>query len=496
MNQEPGIYDVVVVGGGINGAGIAADAAGRGLRVALCEQGDLAGATSSASTKLVHGGLRYLETYEFRLVRKALKESELLLELAPHLIQPISIHIPYMAHHRPWLLIRLGLLLYNNLAPRPSYKKARSINFDPDSPLIKELTRGFIFSDGQVDDARLVILNAMQAARDSADVFVHHQCLAMSSVNGCWELTLRNQLQGSEKVLRSRTVVNATGPWVNQFVENVVKAKPRKTVRLVKGSHIIVPSIQPPDRAFLLQNKDGRVVFVIPYKQDYSLIGTTEEEFTGDPYNAKISTQETEYLIKVVNSYFRQPISKEDITHTYAGIRPLVGEKNQSATKASRDYRLEFENTSLPLLSVYGGKVTTYRILAEQAVEKLGKYLGNISESKTSKQKLPGGNIESRDKLFDSLMSEYPWLPVEIAKRWVGSYGSISFDLLAGTKGRDDLGLDFGYGLTQKEVDYLIREEWATSVEDILWRRTKLGLEFDKTQIARLNQYLLDKLTG
>jgi glycerol-3-phosphate dehydrogenase len=419
----------------------------------------------------------------------------LLLELAPHLIQPISINIPYMNHHRPWLLIRIGLFFYNNLARRPSYKKAHSVHFGKSSLLVKELTRGFSFSDGQVDDSRLVILNAVQAARNNADIFIRQKCTAIEAENKSWKITLQDQVNGGEQQLISRTIVNATGPWVSQFVENIADTKPANNVRLVKGSHLIVPRMQPKDQAFLLQNEDGRVVFVIPYRHDFSLIGTTEEEFNGDPFDAIISNQETEYLIDVVNNYFCNPIKKDDIVHSYSGIRPLVSEMQQSATKASRDYRLEFENTSLPLLSVYGGKVTTYRILAEQAVDKMGKYISNLNRSNSREQKLPGGDIESLGKLIESIQSEYPWLPMALVRRLASAYGSISFEILAGAKVQDDLGVDFGHGLSQREVDYLIHAEWAITVDDILWRRTKLGLVFDESQTAVLNQHLKNDLT-
>ena len=490
MNKHSELYDIVIIGGGINGAGIAADAAGRGLKVALCDKGDLGGETSSASTKLIHGGLRYLETYEFRLVRKALKESELLLALAPHLIQPISINIPHTAYHRPWLLIRLGLFLYNHLARRPGYRNAKAVRFHQDSPLADEFSHGFNFWDGQVDDARLVILNAVQAARDSADILVRNECVGIKPADTFWEVTLEDRLHGEELTLKTRTIVNATGPWVSQLIEKTVNKKPRNEVRLVKGSHIIIPRIQPEDQAFLLQNEDGRIVFVIPYQQNYSLIGTTEEEFAGDPSSAEISTRETDYLIDVVNGYFHTPIKKEDVVYSYSGVRPLVGEEEQSATRASRDYRLEFENTPLPLLSIYGGKVTTYRILAEQAVDMLGKYIAGIEDSKTSRVRLPGGDIESREQQVEVLIGRHPWLEPGIIRRWVAAYGSLCSRVLQGSASVDDLGMDFGHGLFQREVDYLVESEWAITAEDILWRRTKLGLVFSESQKRVLDKYL------
>ena len=485
---------MAVIGGGINGAGIAADAAGRGLRVALFEQGDLAGATSSASTKLVHGGLRYLETYEFSLVRKALKESELLLHLAPHLIKPISIRIPHMAHHRPWLLVRLGLFLYNHLARRPGYESARSIRFEKNGPLVSELTHGFSFSDGQVDDARLVVINALQAARDLADIYVRHECTGLHVAGELWEVALKDKVSNTNKVIRARAVVNATGPWVSQLMEKAVGEKPINEVRLVKGSHLVVPRIQPRDQAYLLQNEDGRVVFVIPYLQDFSMIGTTEEEYSGDPGAVSISNAETDYLLGIVNRYFSKPVKPEDIVQSFTGIRPLIDNKEKSATKASRDYQLEFERTALPLLSVYGGKVTTYRVLAKQAVDRFAEIFPGLKPSNTRNIKLPGADFESPGKLREALLNKYPWLATDLLDRWIHSYGSLAFAILEGADAPADLGIAFGHGLFQREVDYLVQHEWAQTAQDILWRRTKLGLLFDTLQSSVLQDYLSGKL--
>ena len=495
MNQQSGIFDTLIIGGGINGAGIAADAASRGLRVALCEQNDLASATSSSSSKLIHGGLRYLESYEFSLVRKALKESELLLHLAPHIMAPISINIPHLSHHRPWWLIRLGLFFYNNLASRPSYVSATSVNFDQNSPLRSDIKRGFSFSDAQVDDARLVILNALQAASKSAEIFVRHQCIRIRAVDDYWEAVLHRKADGQEITLNTRTIVNATGPWVSDLTAELANTSPRHQVRLIKGSHIIIPRIEGQENAYLLQNEDSRVVFVIPYLKDYTLIGTTEEEFSGDLEDVNISEQETDYLIEIVNQYFTHQISRQSIVSCYAGIRPIMDNDQTSASKASRDFRLEYESSRLPFLSVYGGKVTTYRLLARKAVDELCATLNIDKSSNTRETKLPGAGFTSLQSLQEELLQQYSWIPAKLLDRWVHSYGSLSFDIISGASCVEDLGLEFGHGLYQCEVDYLIAKEWASTQEDILWRRTKLGLKFDVNQVASLSDYLTDKLT-
>ncbi|MFM1895478.1 MAG: glycerol-3-phosphate dehydrogenase [Pseudomonadota bacterium] len=487
-------FDLLVIGGGINGTGIAADAAGRGLSVALCEKDDLASATSSASTKLIHGGLRYLETYEFGLVRKALKESETLLHLAPHVIHPICFHLPYEKHHRPWLLIRLGLFLYNTLAYRPSYKTAGAVRFPADSPLDPSLRHGFRIYDGWVDDSRLVVLNALQAARKSARIMTRTECTALAAGADGWTATLLDHVSGEQHTVQARAVINATGPWVSDLVSRSTGQQPALAVRLVKGSHIVVPLMQPGNQAYLLQNEDRRVIFVIPYEQRFTLIGTTEEEFTGDPAAAAISNAEVDYLIGAVNKYFKKSIARHDVVHTYSGVRPLIDSKQALARKVSRDYRLEFEKTPQPLLSVYGGKITTYRLLAKQAVDKLGSSLPGMKRSRTRKAVLPGGDFKMREQLFQIMASANKWIRPDIIKRWIHAYGNLAFDILRNTNNMADMGMNFGNGLFQREVDYLVEHEWARSADDILWRRTKLGLLFSTEQQAELDHYLRDKV--
>ena len=488
------IYDLAVIGGGINGVGIAADAAGRGLRVALFEQADLGGATSSASSKLVHGGLRYLETGEFGLVRKALIESQLLLELAPHLIEPITISLPYQNHLRPWWMIRAGLFLYNHLASRPSYPTAKAVRFTEDGPLRSDLTRGFSFSDGQVDDARLVILNACQARRSGADVFVRHRCTKLEEGSEHWQLGIRNMESNTDLQFQSRVVVNAGGPWVSNLFLSATGNPSRRQVKMVKGSHILVPAAYPGKQAYLLQNEDGRIAFVIPYLGQFTMIGTTEADFSGDPAAAEISQQEVDYLLEIYNSYFSQAIDREKIVYTWSGVRPLIDNKETTATKTSRGFQLVFEDTALPLLSVYGGKLTTYRLLAEKAVDKLAAHFDELPGSRTAGNCLPGGDFTNRQQLSDEIAQRFPWLPNEIIARWVVSYGSLTYDLLADCQEISDLGCQFGHGLSQREVDYQIEQEWARSVDDILWRRTKLGLLFGESEKQQLENYLAGRM--
>lgn len=483
-------YDLAIIGGGINGVGIAADAAGRGLRVALFEQADLAGATSSASTKLVHGGLRYLETYQFALVRKALKESQLLLELAPHLIEPISIILPYERKLRPWWMLRAGLFIYNHLASRPSYPPAAALRIPSDSPLHESVIRGISFADGQVDDARLVILNACQARNFGADIFTYHRCVNLEVGKDCWNLRACNLASGSERQFTARAVVNASGPWVSRFVREATGAAPKRQVRMVRGSHILVPSTYEGTQAYMLQNADGRIAFVIPYQGQFTMIGTTEAEFDGNPTGVEISEQEIDYLLDIHNRYFVRRIARQDIVYSWSGVRPLIDDRHITATRTSRDYQLVFEEFSLPLLSVYGGKLTTYRLLAEQAVDKLSDSFAGMPASNTARVKLPGGEFGSREELTKDLTRQYPWLPKVIVSRWVTAYGSLAFKLLSDCDGVSALGKNFGHGLTQREVDYLVAREWARSADDILWRRTKLGLLFDSAQRDELETYI------
>ena len=502
MNEPQIDYDLLIVGGGINGAGIAADAAGRGLRVLLCEKSDLAAATSWASTKLIHGGLRYLENYEFRLVRKSLQEREVLAAAAPHLIRPMAIQIPQLSHSRNALLIRAGLFLYDNLARRKIFKASRAIRFPADSPLNPAIRKGFEYWDGFVDDARLVITNAIQARNHGAEVITCTECVHLESSPQGWQATLRNshgnasrkQFPGQpaavERKVSCRAVVNAAGPWVNKVLDRTGQAQSSLPLRLVKGSHIVVPRIYSGDQAYLLQHHDGRVIFVIPYLNKFTLVGTTEQEFSGDLDEVKISTPEISYLISMVNLYFQKSILHSEVVRTFAGVRPLIEDEGESATKVSRDYQLKLETAPGPLLTIYGGKITTYRLLAEEAVNMLAPVFPAMGPAWTRAASLPGGDFDIPETLFQELVQRHAWLGADLIGRWLRAYGTCCYDIVQEATSLTGLGQHFGHGLYQKEVDYLCQHEWARSADDILWRRSKLGYLFNDAETATLARYL------
>lgn len=485
-------YDLAVIGGGINGVGIAADAAGRGLKVYLCEQHDLASHTSSASSKLIHGGLRYLEHREFRLVREALAEREVLLAKAPHIIKPLRFILPHRPHLRPAWMIRFGLFCYDHLGRRRTLPGSRALRLGADSPLRPDMTRGFEYADCWVDDARLVVLNAMAARERGARLDTRTRCLSAQVRDGLWYLELQ-RVDGSRSVVRARALVNACGPWVADFLRDGLQRQPRHGVRLVQGSHIVVPRLYPGEQAYILQNEDRRIVFVIPWLERFSLIGTTDREHHGDPEQVRISEQETEYLLDVVNRHFRQPVERDDILHSFSGVRPLLDDESGDPSAVTRDYFLELHGAAdqAPLLSVFGGKLTTYRRLAESALELLKPWLRDMGPRWTAGAPLPGGEeMSDPQRLAAQLLDQAPWLPTDLARRWAVSYGSRSWRLLGGAKGLSDLGEHFGADLYAREVDYLRREEWAQTAEDILWRRSKLGLFLDPEQHAGLEAYL------
>ena len=501
MNHHHPIVDLLVIGGGINGTGIAADAAGRGLSVVLCEMNDLASATSSSSSKLIHGGLRYLEHYEFRLVKEALAEREVLLKKAPHIIWPLRFLLPHQPHLRPAWMIRAGLFLYDHLATRTALGASESVDFGADSPLLPEMTEGFEYSDGWVDDARLVILNAMAAKQAGATIKTRTRCAHVSRSGTHWNTSLQNISKNKTETIRARMLVNATGPWVSHLFPDVLKLPAPKRLRLVKGSHIIVPRIHTGPEAFILQNKDKRIVFVIPYEDKYSLIGTTDVEYQGDPADVAISQDEIDYLITVTNEHFKNPIKAADIIWSYSGVRPLLDDdKSDSAQAVSRDYSFDIDApvNSAPLLSVFGGKITTYRKLAEAAVNQLCELRQNSgtdsiarpSPAWTADVPLPGGDFKSHATLSTELKLRYPWLPTPLRARYVRTYGTLTYQLLDNAARIDDLGMSFSPDLYAAEVDYLIKNEWAVTVEDIIWRRTKLGLSLSETAIKQLTEYI------
>ncbi len=489
MNDSQSLHDLLVIGGGINGAGIAADAAGRGLDVVLCEKSDLAAATSSWSTKLIHGGLRYLEHYEFALVRKSLQERELLAGAAPHLIRPLAFRIPQLPQSRsPWL-IRAGLFLYDHLAARNRFPASRAVRFTATGPLRESIDRGFEYWDAQVDDSRLVIVNAQQARHRGARIMTRTRCVGLEAGSDAWLASLRDQETGEVSQLHCRAVINASGPWVSQLAEALTNAPAPHDIRLVKGSHIVVPRLYAEDHAMLLQHDDGRVVFVIPYLGRFSLIGTTEAEFAGDLDRVSISAAEIDYLIAIVNRYFKPQLSSGDVLHSYAGVRPLIDDGEQAASRVSRDYRIELSLQPYPLMSIYGGKVTTYRVLAESALNKLRGALPHMGPAWTADALLPGADFTSLDALRQRASERYPWLAEAQLERMLGSYGCLLFEVLGEARSPQDLGISFGAGLSQREVDYLRAQEWARSGADVLWRRTKLGYDLNREQVEALNGY-------
>ncbi|AMD01131.1 glycerol-3-phosphate dehydrogenase [Halomonas chromatireducens] len=484
------LLDMYIIGGGINGTGIANDAAGRGLAVGLCEQGDLAGATSSASSKLIHGGLRYLEHHEFRLVGEALRERETLLKKAPHIIWPLRFILPHRSHLRPAWMIRAGLFLYDHLGKREQLPGSRGVRFDSDSPLKPEIMRGFEYSDCWVDDARLVVLNAIQARESGAEVLVRTRCTAAYEEQGHWCIELEDMRTG--KCLRryARTLVNAAGPWVESVIREQTHRRSRYAIRMIQGSHLIVPRLNADDRAYILQNSDRRIVFVLPYEDDFSLVGTTDRHYEGDPGKVAIFEEEVDYLLGVVNANFRRQLSRSDIIHSFSGVRPLCDDESADPSAMTRDYTLAFDEQGAPLLSVFGGKITTYRKLAESALEMLAPRFPDMGRPWTATAALPGGDIANQVDFIQRLLDTYPWLGDERARRFARSYGSLCLRFLRGATSEADLGEAFGAGLTAAEIDYLIDHEWATCIEDILWRRTKLGLRLTPRQQKALLQHV------
>lgn len=489
------LYDVCIIGGGINGAGIARDAAGRGLNVLLVEQGDLAQSTSSASTKLIHGGLRYLEYYEFGLVRHSLQEREVLLRLAPHIIWPLTFVLPHEDHIRPHWMIRAGLFLYDHLAPRGSLPASRAVKF-PETlygkPLKPDLVRGFTYSDCWVDDARLVVVNAVGAEEKGAQIATRMKCTGLKPDGTGWLVSLKNQLDGEAYTIRSKVVVNAAGPWVRSLLdENELSDIETPAVRLVQGSHIIVPRIYEGEHAYILQQPDGRIVFAIPYEKDYTLIGTTETAYKNDPLKAQITAQEIDYLLSAASRSFKRPLNMGSIIRTYSGVRPLFDDNHRDAKAVTRDYHLHTsEHQGAKLISVFGGKITTYRKLAEQVTDQLTTQPGW-----THKENLPGGDIDKIFAVFvDKQKHKWPLSSPELIERYARVYG-LRMDKIF----NDGLGKDFGDNVFEGELRYLVSHEYARSVEDILWRRTKLGMHItDKTRraIESALPALIKELTG
>lgn len=486
--MEP-ISDLFIIGGGVNGCGIARDAAGRGLHVTLAEQGDLAQATSSASSKLFHGGLRYLEYYEFRLVREALKEREVLIRNMPHISWPMRFVLPHHAGLRPRWLLRLGLFLYDNLGGRKILPATRSLDLrrEPVGAALQErYIHGFAYSDAWVQDARLVVLNAMDAAAHGAQILTRQRVIGAQRKAEIWEVTLEDTRNGARQTHKARQLVNAAGPWVAQVLGQTLGVDSAARIRLVRGSHIVTRKLFDHDKPYILQGADGRIVFAIPYERDFTLIGTTDADHD-DLDEVTCTDAEAQYLCDFVSEYFARPVTPDDIVWRYAGVRPLYDDGASSATAATRDYVLDLDRDGAPLLNIFGGKITTYRKLAEAAVDKL-----HPSGAWTADAPLPGGDFpwDGAPDLAAQLCADYPFLTPDWAERLVLSYGTRARSLLGQARSVQDLGQDFGATLTEAELRYLRDAEFARTGEDVLWRRSKLGLHLSADQCDAVEAWM------
>ncbi len=515
--------DLLVIGGGINGVGIARDAAGRGLKVILCEKDDLAAHTSSASSKLIHGGLRYLEYYEFSLVRKALQEREDLMRIAPHIIRPLRFVMPYVTGLRPRWLLRCGLFLYDHLAQRdllPGTLSCRLHECEVGESLRTALRYGFMYSDAWVDDARLVVLNAMDAQQRGAQILTRTRCAELVAHDGRWRAQLRQQATGLGRSsgnlgaqaeaehqttrieVDAACVINASGAWVAEWHAKLTAGANAQKIRLVKGSHIVVKSLFAHPNAYIFQHPDGRIVFAIPYEKNYTLIGTTDLEFTGTPdqFKAQISTEEIAYLCHLSNQYFMQQITPQDVLWSYAGVRPLVDDGKTDSKSVTRDYRLELDLSQAPILHVFGGKITTYRRLAEDAMSLIAKPLSLTGKAWTKTALLPGGalfsehvsndNVLRRDAFIETCCAQYAWIAPTLVRRLAATYGSQLHKILEGCKVLADLGEQVLPELYACEIRYVMASEFARTAQDILWRRTKLGLHMPNDAEQILDAWL------
>jgi glycerol-3-phosphate dehydrogenase len=485
-------YDLLVVGGGINGAGVARDAAGRGLSVLLVEKDDLGGATSSWSSKLIHGGLRYLEYYEFRLVAEALAEREVLLRIAGHLVSPLRFVMPHVPELRPRWMIRAGLFLYDHLGRRTTLPGSQAVRLDRTSygaGLKAKFTHGFVYSDCRVDDARLVVANAVSAHSLGADIRPRTECVSARRAGGVWRATLRT-VDGGESEVGARAIVNASGPWVKRVLNERLDQPSRDDVRLVRGSHLVLPRLYEADHAYILQNDDRRVVFMIPFERRYTLVGTTDVAHEGDPARPEASAEEADYLCRAVNRYLSRPCAPAQAVWRYAGVRPLYDDGTSDPSAITRDYTLRVDDLdgTEPVLSVFGGKITTYRRLAEHVLEKLNRYFPHMRPAWTAGPALPGGDFGGRSagQALAALAARYASLPEETRDGVLRRHGMVAAEVLGDARTARDLGEDFGAGLCEREISYLQQHEWARSAEDVLWRRTKCGLAMSAAQRARV----------
>jgi glycerol-3-phosphate dehydrogenase len=500
-DQDRPAVDVFIIGGGVNGCGVARDAAGRGYSVRLAEMGDLASGASSRSTKLIHGGLRYLEYFEFRLVREALREREVLWANAPHLVRPLRFVLPYQRGLRPFWMLRLGLFLYDHIGGRKRLPPTRSLDLRRDgagAPLKPEFVKGFEYSDCWVDDARLVVLNARDAANRGAVIETRKKVVGAHARKGKWIVSLRDLVTTEESEVVARVLVNAAGPWVERVFSSIAPHD-NNQVRLVKGSHIIVPKIFDHQRCYIFQNPDGRIIFAIPYEDDFTLIGTTDQDFSGDPAEVAITPEEVDYLCAAASDYFVQPISSAAVVWAFSGVRPLYGDPAVAAQDATRDYVIKLEAVNdAPLINIFGGKITTYRRLAEKILEIIGEKIGARGTQWTAQAPLPGGDFLNGDidAFTRDLRAGKPFLNEALARRLARSYGSLCLEFLGDAQSLADLGQNFGAGLFRAEVDYLVEREWALTAEDILWRRTKLGLRCPPSAATEIDAYLALRASG
>ncbi|TDG05993.1 glycerol-3-phosphate dehydrogenase [Paraburkholderia guartelaensis] len=493
--SEKDMVDLCVIGGGINGAGIARDAAGRGLSVILCEKDDLAQGTSSRSGKLVHGGLRYLEYYEFRLVREALIEREVLLNAAPHIIWPLRFVLPHSPGDRPAWLVRTGLFLYDHLGGRKKLPGTRSLDLwrNPEgAPIKDEYRKGFEYSDCWVDDARLVVLNAVDAARRGAEVLTRTAFVSARREGGAWRVELRDARNGSTRVVSARALVNAAGPWVSEVIGRAGAQSTRK-VRLVKGSHLVTPKFWEGPHSYLVQNHDKRVIFINAYEGDKALIGTTDVAWDGAPETVAITNDEIDYLLSAVNRYFKHPLRRQDIVETFSGVRPLYDDGKGNPSAVTRDYVFDLDVTGgAPLLNVFGGKITTFRKLAEHALQKLQPTFPKMGADWTAAATLPGGDIDGADvpRFMAKLQAQYEWLPRDLLRYYAQTHGTLTARVINGATSLAGLGQQFGPSFYEAEARYLMANEWAESADDMLTRRTKHGLHMSAAQKAAFGVWL------
>lgn len=497
MTEPSEFQDIFIIGGGINGVGIARDAAGRGFSVTLCEANDLGSGTSSASTKLVHGGLRYLEHYEFMLVRKALKEREVLWKMAPHIIWPLRFILPYHSGLRPAWMLRLGLFLYDYIGGRKLLPPTKSINLQTHAtgaPLKGDFKKGFEYSDCWIEDSRMVVLNAQDTVAKGGDIRTRTKVTKAEKITGGWQVTVEDQRNGAINIIKAKLLINAAGPWVDEVLAQAMGRNDAKNVRLVRGSHIVVPKMFDHDRCYIFQNTDDRIIFAIPYERDFTLIGTTDADHGKTMGEVKISEEETNYLCEMASAYFKKPITQDDVVWTYSGVRPLYDDGATKAQEATRDYviRQEGDLETGVLLNIFGGKITTYRVLGEAMMDEVESLLGKRGPAWTESSTLPGGDFgpEDYDKICAQYAAQYPDIDAALIARFVRAYGTRTLTLLEGKTDMASLGQYFGAGLYEAEIRYQMDHEWSESADDVLFRRTKLGIRLTEAERQKVDDFI------